>query len=49
MAEFAANLNRALGAGEAAPAEAPRPLNALAFVWSVIWRRLTRLFGRSGQ
>ena len=44
VAEFAANLNRALGAGDAPAAEAPRPLNALALVWSVIVARLKALF-----
>ncbi len=46
VAEFAANLNRALAGGEAQAAEAPRPLNALELIWSVIWNRLKGLFGR---
>src|SRR5579883_3076992 len=46
VAEFASNLNRALAGGEAQAAEAPRPLNALELIWSVIWNRLKGLFGR---
>src|SRR5262249_14414000 len=49
VTEFAANLNRALGAGDAGPAEAPRQLNALGLVWSVIWARIRRLFAPSKQ
>jgi len=45
VAEFAANLNRALGAGDAHAHEPPRQLNALALVWSVIWGRVKRLIG----
>ncbi len=48
VAEFAANLNRALGSGDAHAVESPRQLNALALVWSVIWSRLKRLLGRTG-
>ena len=44
VAEFAANLNRALGAGNAPAAEAPRQLNALALMWSVIVARIKALF-----
>jgi carbon-monoxide dehydrogenase small subunit len=47
VAEFAANLNRALGAGEAQAATAPRPLNVLGLLWSLIWSRAKALFGRS--
>jgi carbon-monoxide dehydrogenase small subunit len=47
VAEFAANLNRALGAGEAPAAAAPRPLNVLGLLWSLIWSRAKALFGRS--
>ncbi|HXP73807.1 MAG TPA: 2Fe-2S iron-sulfur cluster-binding protein [Stellaceae bacterium] len=43
VAEFAANLNRALGAGDAQPAAAPQSLNALGLLWSVIWSRLKQL------
>ncbi len=45
VAEFAANLNRALGAGNTPAAEAPRQLNALALVWSVIVARIKALLG----
>jgi aerobic carbon-monoxide dehydrogenase small subunit len=45
VAEFAANLNRALGVGDAGPVEAPRQLNALSLVWSVIWARVKALLG----
>jgi hypothetical protein len=47
VAEFAANLNRALGAGEAQAATAPHPLNVLGLLWSLIWSRAKALFGRS--
>jgi aerobic carbon-monoxide dehydrogenase small subunit len=47
VAEFAANLNRALGAGESAPAAAPGSLNVLGLLWSLIWSRVKALFGRS--
>jgi carbon-monoxide dehydrogenase small subunit len=46
VAEFAANLNRVLGAGDAPTATAPRPLNALSLIWSVLWNRLKALLGR---
>jgi aerobic carbon-monoxide dehydrogenase small subunit len=46
VAEFAVNLDRALGAGDAHAAETARQLNALALVWSVIWGRLRAIFGR---
>jgi len=46
VAEFAANLNRALGAGDAQAAEAPRSLNVLGLLWSLIWSRVKALFGR---
>jgi len=49
VAEFAANLDRALGAGGSTTPEAPRPLNALALIWSVIAARLGKLFKRSRQ
>jgi carbon-monoxide dehydrogenase small subunit len=45
VAEFAVNLNGALGAGDAGPAKAQRPLNALALVWSVILGRLKAMLG----
>jgi carbon-monoxide dehydrogenase small subunit len=47
VAEFAANLNRALGAGDAQAAAAPRSLNVLGLLWSLIWSRVKGLFGRS--
>jgi carbon-monoxide dehydrogenase small subunit len=47
VAEFAANLNRALGAGSASAPDAPRPLNALGLLWPLIWHRLSALFHRS--
>ena len=47
VAEFAANLDRTLGAGGTQPAEAPRPLNALTLIWSVIWSRMKALLRRS--
>jgi carbon-monoxide dehydrogenase small subunit len=47
VAEFAANLNRALGAGEAHRAEAPRSLDVLGLLWSLVWRRVKALFGGS--
>ncbi len=47
VAEFAANLNRALGSGDAHAHQPPRQLNALSLVWSVIWERLRRLVDRS--
>jgi carbon-monoxide dehydrogenase small subunit len=47
VAEFAANLNRALGAGEAPAAEAARSLNVLGLLWSLIWSRVKALFGGS--
>ena len=47
VAEFAANLDRALGAGGAHASAPPRQLNALALVWSVIWARVKRLLGRT--
>ena len=47
VAEFAANLDRTLGAGGTQPAEAPRPLNALTLIWSVIWSRVKALLRRS--
>ena len=43
VAEFAANLNRALGANDAGPPAAARQLNALALVCSVIWSRIRSL------
>ena len=46
VAEFAANLDRTLGAGGTQPAEAPRPLNALTLIWSVIWSRVKALLRR---
>jgi carbon-monoxide dehydrogenase small subunit len=46
VAEFAANLNRALGNGDAPKTIAPRPLNALGLIWSVLWNRLKALLGR---
>ena len=46
VTEFAANLNRALGAGGGGPPDVPRPLNALALVWSVLWGRLRAIFDR---
>ena len=47
VAEFAQNLDRALGAGDAHKAETPRALNALALVCAVIWSRVKRLLGRT--
>jgi len=47
VAEFAANLHRALGAGDAQAAAAPRSLNVLGLLWSLIWSRVKGLFGRS--
>jgi aerobic carbon-monoxide dehydrogenase small subunit len=47
VAEFAANLNRALGAGEAATAVSPRSLNALGMLWAMIWDRVRALFHRA--
>ena len=46
VAEFAANLNRALGAGETAPS-GTQPLNALALLWQLIWSRIKALVHRS--
>jgi len=47
VAEFATNLNRALGAGDAHATVTPRQLNALTLVLSVIWARIRTLFRRS--
>ncbi|HLJ20256.1 MAG TPA: 2Fe-2S iron-sulfur cluster-binding protein [Stellaceae bacterium] len=47
VAEFAANLNRALGTNGAHTTEPPRQLNILGLAWSVVWERLKRLLGRS--
>jgi len=45
IAEFAANLDRALRPGGSTTPETPRSLNALELIWSVIWTRISRLFG----
>jgi carbon-monoxide dehydrogenase small subunit len=47
IAEFAANLNRALGAGGSKAAEAPRSLNILAFLWEVMRKRLGAFFSQT--
>jgi carbon-monoxide dehydrogenase small subunit len=47
VAEFAANLDRALGAGDAPAATAPRSLNVLELLWSLIRSRVKALFGAS--
>jgi carbon-monoxide dehydrogenase small subunit len=47
VGEFAANLNRALGAGGTHTDEEPGALNLAALIWSVIWGRLKGLLGRS--
>ena len=47
VAEFAANLDRALGARDARAAEEPRALNLAALIWSVIWGKVKRLLGRT--
>jgi aerobic carbon-monoxide dehydrogenase small subunit len=47
VAEFAANLNRALGTGEAQAAAAPRSLNVLGLLWSLIWSRVKAQLGGS--
>ncbi|HKX10627.1 MAG TPA: SRPBCC family protein, partial [Stellaceae bacterium] len=47
VAEFAANLNRALGAGGMHTDEEPRALNLAALIWSVVWGRVKALLGRT--
>jgi carbon-monoxide dehydrogenase small subunit len=47
VAEFATNLNRTLGPGETAPTRPPRSLDVLGLLWSLIWSRVTALFGWS--
>jgi aerobic carbon-monoxide dehydrogenase small subunit len=47
VAEFAANLDRALGVGDATEAAAPRSLNVLGVLWTLIWSRVKALFDRS--
>ena len=47
VAEFAANLNRALGTAETAPTAAPSSLNVLGLLWSLIWSRVKTMFGQS--
>ena len=47
VAEFAANLNRVLGAGGAQAAAAPRSLNVLGLLWSLIWSRVKAMLGQS--
>jgi aerobic carbon-monoxide dehydrogenase small subunit len=47
VAEFAANLDRALGVGDAVPASSPRSLDALGLLWTLIWSRIKALVHRS--
>ena len=47
VAEFAANLNRALGVGEAQGVPAPQSLNVLGLIWQLLWSRVKALFSRS--
>jgi carbon-monoxide dehydrogenase small subunit len=44
VAEFAVNLNRALGAGASVPPGPPRSLSVLGLLWSVIATRFGKLF-----
>jgi len=49
VAEFAANLNRVLAAGESVPPGPTRSLSVLGLLWSVIATRFRMLFRRSRQ